>query len=225
MKRNKEKTPLPSRKRRALKYLFAAALAVLLVNYTLHIGLLLPVQALRQVEEREGVRGRIVTWRWEPRVHKTGLFFLTENEDMVLLGNTYLTALGWTPGFGWAVDCTGGGPLHAGETASYREGGETVWQFYGRVDDPKIETVEISLRVITGYDEVRRENVYEEHARLTVDREAFLKKEGRSYFLVDCQLEDWPENSGVYAFAIGLDGGGKAVAEFEIEEGTHSYYG
>lgn len=225
MKRNKEKTPLPSRRRRALKYLFVAALAVLLVNYTLHIGLLLPVQALRQVEERAGVRGRIVTWRWEPRVHKTGLFFLTENEDMVLLGNTYLTALGWMPGFGWAVDCTGGGPLHAGEIASRREGGETVWQFYGRVDDPKIETVEISLRIITGYDEARRENVYEEHTRLTVNREEFLEKEGRSYFLADCQLEDWPEDSGVYAFAIGLDGGGKTVAEFEIGEGTHSYYG
>lgn len=225
MKKAKEKTPLPSRRRRALKHLAIALAVMLVVNQATCMGLLLPIQALWKVEEREGVRGRIVTCRWDPRIHRTDLFFLTENEDMVFLGNTYLTILGWNPGFGWAVDCTEDRPLHAGEDASSREGFGTVWYFYGRVDDPAIETVEISLRAITGWDEARQKNVYTEHSRLTARREDFLEKEGRRYFLLDCRLEDWPEDSGVHAFALGLDGSGKVVTEREIDDGIHSSYG
>lgn len=226
MKKDKSRTPLPARKRRALKYLTIAALTVVLVNYTLHTGLLLPIQAIRAVEEREGVpHGRVVTRLWEPAVHKTGLFYLTENETMVLLGNTYLSLLGWTPGFGWALDCASGAPLYAGETSSCRDGGETVWHFYGRVDSPEIETVEISLRSITGYDQERGENLYEEQVLLAAGREDWLEKEGRRFFLLRCQLEDWPEHSGVNAFAIGRDAAGNLVTEFPIEEGIHSYYG
>lgn len=225
MKRDKTRTPLPGRKRRALKYLAYAALAVLLVNYTLHVGLLLPVQALRAVEEREGVHGRTIDWQWEPKVHRTGLFFLTENENMVLLGYVYLGMLGWNPGFGWALDCAGDQALYAAESASYRDGGETVRHYYGRVKDPAIETVEIRLRYITGYDEAAGGNVYEEHSRLLAGREEWLEREGRQYFLLRCQLEDWPEDSGVYAFALGLDGAGNVVAEIPVEMGVHSYYG
>lgn len=221
----KTKTPLPTRRKRALKYLAIAAAAVLAVNCTLHVGYLLPIQALRAVEEREGVHGRIVTRLWEPEVHKTGLFYLMENEDMVLLGNTYLSLLGWNPGFGWALDCTGGAPLHAAETASCREGGETVWHFYGRVDSPEIETVEISLRSVEGYDEERGENLYEERQTLCAGRGEFLEKEGRQFFLLRCRLEDWPEHSGVNAFALGRNAEGETVAEFPIEEGIYSYYG
>lgn len=225
MKKPGDKTPLPGRRRRALRYLGYAALTVVLVNYVLHVGLLLPIQAIRAVEEREGVHGRVVTWRREPAVHRAGLFCLTENEDMVLLGYTYPGLLGWNPGFGWALDCTGGAPLYAAESASARDGRETVWYFYGRVDDPDIERVEISLRTITGYDEARQENLYEEQVRLTADREDWLEHGGRRYFLLGCRLEDWPEKSSVNAFAVGRDGGGAAAAEFPIEERIHSYYG
>lgn len=226
MKKDKTRTPLPTRKRRALKYLAAAAAAVFLTNYILHTGFLLPIQAVRAVEEREGVpHGRVAARLWEPAVHKTGLFYLTEHENVVLLGNTYLSLLGWTPGFGWALDCTSGAPLYAGEISSYRDGGETVWHFYGRVDDPEIETVEISLRAIVGYDEARRENLYEERLRLTAGREDWLEKEGRRFFLLRCQIEDWPEDSSVNAFVLGRDAAGNVTAEFPIAEGTHSYYG
>lgn len=225
MKKDKTRTPLPTRRRRALKYLAYAALAVLIVNYTMHIGLLLPVQAIREVEEREGAHGRIVKWLWEPAVYRTGLFCLTENENMVLLGSTHFSFLGWSPGFGWAVDCTGGAPLYAGETASYRDGRETIWHFYGRVDDPEIETVEISLRSITGYDEAEQKNLYEERVLLTSPREDWLEKEGRRFFLLRWRQEDWPEHSRICAFAVGRNAAGEVVTELDIEEGIHSYYG
>lgn len=223
MRRENGRTPLPARKRRALRHLAIAALTVFLVNTFLHMGLLLPIQAIREVEEREGVHGRVVTRFRETAIHRTGLVYLTENEDMVFLGNTYFSILGWSPGFGWAVDCTEDAPLHAGQSAASRDG-RSVWHFYGRVDDPAIETVEVSLRAITGF-APKGMPVYEERVRLTAPRGDLLEKEGRRYFLLRCRLEDWPEDSGVYAFARGLDGRGQVLAETEISEGISSSYG
>lgn len=222
MRSKKARTPLPTRRRRALRNLAAAALTVFLVNSLLHIGLLLPIQAIREVEEREGTRGRVVKRIWEPAVFKTGLFYLTENEDMVFLGSTHFSVLGWAPGFGWAVDCTEDAPLHAAHATSGRDGRE-VWHFYGRVDDPAIETVEVSLRAITGFDP-KGVPVYEERVRLTAPREDWLEKEGRRYFLLRCLLEDWPEDSGVYAFAQGLNGQGQVLVT-EGLDGIYASYG
>lgn len=222
MRSKKTKTPLPARRRRALKHLAIAALTVFLVNTLLHMGLLLPIQAIREVEEREGVHGRVVTRLRETAIHRTGLVYLTESEDMVFLGNTNFSILGWQPGFGWAVDCTEAAPLHAASASSSRDGRE-VRHFYGRVDDPAIETVEVSLRAITGFDP-KGVPVYEERLRLTALRGDFLEQEGRRYFLLRCELEDWPEDSGVYAFVRGLDGQGRVLAEEGID-GIYSSYG
>lgn len=215
----------PNRRRQALGYLAYLAAAVLFLNGVLHVGLLLPIQAIREVEEREGVRGQVVTRFREPAVHRTGLVYLTENGDMVLLGYTYLSFLGWWPGFGWALDCTGGEPLHAAGNSSARDGGESVWHFYGRVDGPEIETVEISLRVLAGFDRERGEELYEERQVLTAGREDWVEREGRHFFLLRYRVEDWPENQSIHAFAVGRDAAGAVVTEFPIEEGIHSFYG
>lgn len=223
MKKAKRKTP--SRRRQALGYLVYLTAAVLFLQHVLHVGLLLPIQAIREVEEREGAHGQVVARFREPAVHRTGLFYLTENEDMVLLGNTYLSLLGWTPGFGWALDCSGGGPLHAARSSSARDGGETVWHFYGRIDSPEIETVEISLRGIAGYDEEKQEELYEERQVLSAGREDWLEKDGRRFFLLRYEAVNWPGDGSMHPFAVGRDAAGMAVTEFSIEEGIHSFYG
>lgn len=152
MKRRKR---LPTRRRDALRHASRALILLLLVQNLLHVGLLLPVQALRETEEREGVCGTKVLRRiWEPDIYKTSLFYLTASENALLLGDVHFTHLGWFPQFGAALDCTGGAPLYAAERTVSRYGQEEMYCFfYGRADAPSIETVELSLRYISGYDE------------------------------------------------------------------------
>lgn len=218
---------LPTRRREAIRHAALALILLLAAQNLLHLGRLLPIQAIRETEEREGVYGTEVLRRsWEPDIYKTSLFYLTANENALLLGDAHLTYLGWMPQFGAALDCSGGEPLYAAERTVSRFGREgTKFFFYGRADDPAIETVELSLRYISGYDEERAENIYREHIRLTVPEESWIEKDGRRYFLLPYRLEDWPEQSGEHSFAVGRNSAGEVVTEFEISEGSYASYG
>lgn len=216
---------LPTRRRRALRRLVLAA-AVLLLSNHLGVGLLLPIQAIRQVEERQGApHGAVLDRLWTPEIHRTHLVYLTASEKAVTIADTYLSVYGWIGGFGWSLDCTTGEPLYAGEMTMYRDEREgTVCCYYGRVDDPTIETVMISVRGEL-YDETTKTAYWEEAARLTAEPEDFLERKGYRCFLLSHIITDWPYDSGRHAWATGYDAAGNVVAEFEIQEGTHSYFG
>lgn len=217
---------LPTRRRRALRRLVLAAAVLLLSNHLLGVGLLLPVQAIRQVEERQGApHGAVLDRLWTPEIHRTHLVYLTASEKAVTIADTYLSVYGWIGGFGWSLDCTTGEPLYAGEMTMYRDEREgTVCCYYGRVDDPTIETVTISERGEL-YDETTKTAYWEEAARLTAEPEDFLERKGYRCFLLSHIITDWPYDSGRHAWATGYDAAGNVVAEFEIQEGTHSYFG
>lgn len=217
---------LPTRRRRALRRLVLAAAVLLLSNHLLGVGLLLPVQAVRQVEERQGApHGAVLDRLWTPEIHRTHLVYLTASEKAVTIADTYLSVYGWIGGFGWSLDCTTGEPLYAGEMTMYRDEREgTVCCYYGRVDDPTIETVTISVRAEL-YDETTKTAYWEEAARLTAEPEDFLERKGYRCFLLSHIITDWPYDSGRHAWATGYDAAGNVVAEFEIQEGTHSYFG
>lgn len=224
MRRRKK---LPTRRREALRHAVRALILLLVVQNLLHIGLLLPVQAIHMAEEREGVRGtRVLRRHWEPDIHKTSLFYLSASENAVILSDAYLTFLGWRPQFGAALDCSSPAPLYAAERSIAR-GGHTGYHmfFYGRVDDPAIETVEFSLRYISGYDEAKRRNLYQEHIRLTVPEEDWIEKGGRRYFLLSCRLEDWPYRTGEYTFVTGRNAAGETVVESPVTESASASYG
>ena len=90
MKR-KEKC-LSSRRRRTLRRVLIAAAAVLLANRIFLIGLLFPIQALRHIEERTGTgRTAVVCREWVPEIYKTGLVYLTENENVTMLSAVRLS--------------------------------------------------------------------------------------------------------------------------------------
>ena len=216
---------LPTRRRRALRRLVLAA-AVLLLSNHLGVGLLLPIQAIREVEERQGApHGAVLDRLWTPEIHRTHLVYLTASEKTVTIVDTYLSVYGWIGGFGWSLDCTTGEPLYAGEMTMYRDEREgTVCCYYGRVDDPTIETVTISERGEL-YDETTKTAYWEEAARLTAEPEDFLERKGYRCFLLSHIITDWPYDSGRHAWATGYDAAGNVVAEFEIQEGTHSYFG
>lgn len=223
MKNETKRTPLPSRKRTALRRIAIAAAAVFCVNFFMHIGLLLPIQAIWQLEEREGARHTsVVTRDWAPEIHKTHLVYLTENDDTTLFGSAYLTVCGWMAGFSVALDCSEEAPLYAGRSYMGRDDGE-VWYFFGRVDDPAIETVEVSLRS-EEWNETTRTPSYREIRRLVA--EDFLEKDGRRYFLLrDSGEWDSGFGSSPRPVAIGYDGAGGEVARLEIEQGISSYFG
>ncbi len=223
MKEETKRMHLPSRKRTALRRIAIAAAAVFCVNFFMHIGLLLPIQAIWQLEEREGARHTsVVTRDWAPEIHKTHLVYLTENDETTLFGSAYLTVYGWMAGFSVALDCSEEAPLYAGRSYMGRDDGN-VWYFFGRVDDPAIETVEVSLRS-EEWNETTRTPSYREIRRLTT--EDFLEKDGRRYFLLRDDGE-WDNEtcSSPQPAAIGYDRFGNEVARVDIEQGISSYFG
>ena len=223
MKDETKRTPLPSRKRTALRRIAIAVAAVFCVNFFMHIGLLLPIQAIWQLEEREGARHTsVVTRDWAPEIHKTHLVYLTENDDTTLFGSAYLTVCGWMAGFSVALDCSEEAPLYAGRFYLSRDDGK-VWYFFGRVDDPAIETVEVSLRS-EEWNETTQTPSYREIRRLVAEN--FLEKDGRRYFLLrDSGEWDSGFGSSPRPVAIGYDGARGEVARVDIEQGISANFG
>lgn len=223
MRRGKK---LPTRRREALRHAAWALLLLLAVQNLLQLGLLLPIQAIHSAEEREGVHGtRVLRRLWEPELYRTSLFYLSANENTLILSDAYLTFLGWQPMFGSAVDCSAPAPLYAGER-SISSGNGSGYQlfFYGRVDDPAIETVEFSLRYIGDFGEAGGGVRYQEHIRLSVPEEDWVEEGGHRYFFLSYRLEDWPYQTGRYTFITGRDAAGEIVTEFPVE-GTGATYG
>ena len=127
MKGETKRIHLPSRKRTALRRTAIAAAVIFCVNFFMHIGLLLPIQAIWQLEEREGARHTpVVTRDWAPEIHKTHLVYLMENDETTLFGSTYLSVYGWFAGFSVALDCSEEAPLYAGRSYMSRDDGRIM---------------------------------------------------------------------------------------------------
>ena len=189
----------------------------------MHLGLILPIQTVRQQEERAGIgRTRVVERVWVPEIHRTHLAYLTENEEATLFSSCHLTLYGWMAGFQVAVDCTGEEPLYAGASYMGRDG-NSAWYFFGRVDDPAIQRVEISLCAEV-YDSMSHAYVGEEVHRMagiTLEEQS-----GRRYFLVKyTEGGDHERHSRCRPVVIGYDSHGNELFRMEIEEWISSSFG
>lgn len=208
---------LPTRRRRALRRLVWALLLLLAVNHLFGVGYLLPAQAIRSEEEREGT-GR--TWtvesRWVPALHRTQRFYLRENENAVLLGNTYLSLFGWETGSGCAVDCSEAAPVHVAVQQISRDGKATLHCYFGRIDDPAIETVVVSVQEIT-YDQ--GQETRKELRRLTAERSAFLTRGERTFFwLMETQDQERETEQIIQPVLIAYGANGTVTEEFDIQQ-------
>ena len=213
-----------TRRGRAIWWAAAAAVLLLLANHVFRMGFLLPLQGIRDIEERQGApHGETLARLWTPEVHATHLVYLRGSEDAVTIADTYLTVYGWMGGFGWTLDCTEDAPLYAGEmTMRQDDQTETVCCYYGRVDDPEIARVEISVR---GAYYAETGELWEEAANLPVEGEDFVQRDEGRYFLVEDIRQEWPYDSSGRAWIIAYDEDGNVMEEFQIDQGTHSYFG
>lgn len=218
----RRKKRLSTRRRRAAGCIVLALVLLLLAQNLLHTALLLPIQAVHLKEQQNGIpRTRVVRRQWEPELHNgTALFYLTASDRAVVLSDTYLTAQGWRPMYSSILDCTGDRPLHAGERIVILDAGEdaesryygTHLFFYGRVDDPAIETVEIRLQVPPDYEAAEGETVDVGYYLLL--NAPIFEKEGRRYFLLDHRTSF--QSAARADRIVGRNAAGNGVTSFQI---------
>ena len=193
-----KKKPCLSRRRRALRRVLIAAAALVLVNHIFHMGLLLPIQAVRQSEELNGIgRTDVVLRDRAPEIHKSHLIYLMESEDITMLSGAYLTVFGWMNGFGVAVDCSEPAPIYGGHWNMTPTDGASLYYVFGRVDDPDIDYLKVQAQYedwTTGAG-IRR-TAFEWGS----SRDSWTEKDGRYYFLLRRYPMDW----SLYPFSIDL---------------------
>ena len=218
-----KKTVLPSRRRRALKRTAIALALLFCINYIMHIGLLLPRQAVHQIEERNATGWtQVVAREWTPEIHKTHLAYLSQNENATLFSSTYLTFYGWRVGFGVALDCTEEAPAHAGFSTMYRND-EQAWYFFGRVDDSAVQRVELSL--CREEADAMSHPVLGAEVRRITDLE-LIEQSGRRYFWVKDGGEwDTDRYNRLRPILLGFDESGSEILRMEIKEGIYSHFG
>ena len=222
MKKQKKKRIL-TRRQSALKAAAVTLAVILFVNHVMHLGQIFPIQTVWQLEGRAGIEHtRVVKRSSVPEIHRTHIAFLSENEKATLFSSCGLTLYGWSPAFHVALDCTGEEPLYAGASYMHRDDSR-AWYFFGRVDDPAIQRVEISI-CSEEYDEMSYAYVGEEiHRMAGIPLE---EQSGRRYFLVKYTGE-WNHEirSSPRSIVISYDGEGNELNRMEIEEWISSSFG
>lgn len=219
-----KKTKMPSRRRKGFRRVLIAAATLFLVNRIFLVGLLFPIQAVRHCEEREGTgRTNLVRRDWAPEIYKTGLVYLTENENAVMLSWARLTLYGWMGGLGVPVDCTEEAPIYGGWWSMSRYGGECLYYVFGRIDNPDIASIKVQVQ----YEDLAMGRAVRRTAfEWGSSKEDWLEKDGRRYFLFRKSPIDWSEYpSRAYPVAVGYDGAGNEIARVELDQGGGASFG
>ena len=147
----KQPKTLPTRKKAALRRIIRLAVILVLAWQFFHVGLVLPVQGIYGAVERGGATGtRVIAREWNPDFRVTQLFYLMGSEEATVLADTSLGLFGWESGFECTLDCTEGAPLYAGERSlSKQDQNQALHYYFGRVDDPEIASVAVSIQMET----------------------------------------------------------------------------
>ena len=222
MKKQKKKRIL-TRRQSALKAAAVTLAVILFVNHVMHLGQIFPIQTVWQLEERAGIsHTRVVDRSRTPEIQRTNIAFLTANDKATMFSSCYLTIYGWMANFHVALDCTGEEPLYAGASYMHRDDSR-AWYFFGRVDDPAIQRVEISI-CSEEYDEMSYAYVGEEiHRMAGIPLE---EQSGRRYFLAKYTGGwDYDTHPRVCPVVIGYDGDGQELVWMKIEYGSSSSFG
>ena len=215
------KKVLLNRKREALRRAAMALAALLVMNHVMHIGMPLPRLAYHKLEERAGVGWTQVVKRvWVPDMGKTHIAYFSGDETATVFGSVSFSLYGWMPYFGIALDCSKDEPLYAGYNRMSGKDG-LAWFFFGRVDDPEIKEVHISV-CDTAYDAESHAYAGEEFFR---QRAELIERGGRRYFFLQASVVMDTTETRPMPMVLGYDGAGNALLQYDIDEGSHSYFG
>ena len=189
------KKPWNRRKQALFRIAFLIPLVVLLL-LTRQYGFTRD-HALREVEERLGCGPtEVIRELGELPIGDRGweMFLAANDNALILSGRAFHLGSGWQYYGSPVVDCSLGEPVAAGtcqmdalERDAYREGDykQTMVWFYGRVDDPDIQEVEVSLtKYLHG-----EPDIVEETWEKVIPRGEWLRAGGRYYFVTSWQTE------------------------------------
>lgn len=210
MTEKQKKRPIPCRRKKAL-YRTALLLLVIFALILTNTYGFLPSQALRNQEDRSGVRKtEVLRWDWLPEVHPFTLYALSRNEDVVMLSSMRWSLLGgFCQVFALTLDCADSPEVTCG-TYSIRYGNldQAVYYFAGCIHDPDITAVKLSL--------LTQEGAPTEEAEIS----SFLEEDGHRVFAHPFLLSLEEGNaSPVHAFLSTCDAAGQWS---EPEEITYS---
>ena len=210
-----------TRKGTALRRIARFLAIVLVVNWVFGIGLLTPRHAIWEQQEREGITGfmRTVERDWVPEIGWTHFRYLMANEKAVMLAGTNLDFFGWMGAFSTALDCTTGEPLLVAMDSLHKDDNH-VYYFWGQINDPEIDCIEISLCHQEYHD---GQYFYPEDFRFYANGEDWTEEQGRQYFLIKKKI-DWPHKTRIHAYAIAMSKG-QELYRFEIADGASSHFG
>lgn len=219
MRKTKERTPVRTRKRLALRRLTMLLILLVVVSWLFPIINLTPRQAIRRGEERSGVHNTSVVTRemlWD--APRSILVYLTANDHGVVFGLTRLSVLGWEVFPGMEMSCDGGQAVYAQQhLISFQDTENSdIRCFFGRVDDPDIERLEVSLRRVSVWGKDGHPAEWEELALIQMDEESWHEQDGRRYFLLMAPKVDLEGKANVECFLQGYDGRGELVHEMQV---------
>ncbi|MET0017333.1 hypothetical protein [Oscillibacter sp.] len=223
MKKTEQKTKLETRKHKAFRRTLVC-LAVLVVFSVLHLYMFTPMQGIYYAETQNGTgRTHVVTRMLPPgELHLWGtLFYLTANENAVLMSDVQFHPLmGWFDTMGASLDCSEEAAIHAGR---WSVGHEEVYVQYafGRVDDPEIQSVAVSVEEVryrTG------EEVREELFRTEIEDARWFQKGDNRYFVIPVKdpRETNDDLERVTYSVVGLDTEGREIARSIDEWGAYT---
>jgi len=219
MRKTKERTPVRTRKQLALRRLTVLLILMVVVSWIFPMINLTPRQAIRQGEERSGVRNTSVVARemlWD--APRSIIAYLTANDHGVVFGLTRLGVLGWETFPGMEMACDGEQPMYAQQHfISFQDTENSdICCFFGRVDAPEIERLEVSLRTIDKWGADGHPAEREELARIQLDEETWHELDGRRYFLAVTPKTEFVGKQHVECSLLGYDADGNLRHEMEI---------
>ena len=209
------KKTLPSRKKAALHRITLALAAFLLASHFFSLTLL-PIQAVRSVEESEGT-GRtafVSALPWEYR-EKDYRVQLRQNENALLLVGLRPSLLGGWGGFARSLDCSLEEQSFFADALFYSNGSqEKTGLYYGRLTDDAIHrlTIDLSLEYRTGGEKTTQ------HIRtMEIGPEDLLEQDGERYFLLPCEPVSYDAHlPRVCAVVTAYDAAGTVISRKEL---------
>ena len=207
-----------TRRARAVRRLVGLGVVLVFSWQVLHVGYVLPVQAIRQQEQAIGAGATEVVSRfWEPEAGgPLNLVYVTANEQIVLFKRVHFTLYtGWEGNQAPVIlDCSGQKPFFAGCGAVQLEADEggnpqSRYYFFGRVNDPSIQKIEAVITYEDPGDQPSAQLV------LQTDREEWTVLGDAAFFGLRSEPGARLGDRGMILTAVAYDGAGDPVARQE----------